>query len=386
MGSGVSTLNQDISSKSVDEIGKVVKEIEGGKYSVEADKFMEMGVDGIRLNNLNNENDFYDMCQKELSIEDKEVQEKLLKHLTLISSGSKNESTEESKPRSNKLKRQPSGLTASQKVLKLREKNLIANKNLHISLQTKRQKENNKLKNRLLQKKNKAIAQKINQGMDKTAAEEEVTNELKVGEAALQNVEEMQKNEDNKITDVDTNTTDAVEGEYDEYYAPESYEMSMSVEYYLPIITWLFDWVLSLGGNANEEDNTGMNVLMYCCQVGESSLVETMIGRGCDVNACAFDDSCPLHIAAQYGHYECLEMLVNSGADINHENDDGWTPIIFAAIGGHYDCVKLLIDKGADLDIADADGFTALNFSEEGQHFEVAKLIRDSGAASLVDG
>lgn len=389
MGAGVTTLNHDISSKSIEEVGKIVKEIEGGKYAVEADKFIEMGVDGIRLNNLNNESEFYDMCSKELNIEDKDVQENLLKNLTVLINETKDDKTDNTKDNtkakpsgSNKLKRQPSGLSASQKVLKLREKNLVANKNLHTSLQTKRHKENNRLKDRLLKKKKQALKKKMDEGMDETAAEEAVLNEIKGQESVIQNLEEIQAN-------VDAGVTDAIEAEREEnnqeYYAPESYEMSMSVEYYLPIITWLFDWVLSLGGNANEEDNTGMNILMYCCQVGEPRLVESMINRGCDINSYAFDDSSPIHISAQYGHYECLEMLLNASADINHENDDGWTALIFAAIGGHYDCVKLLIDKGADLDIADADGFTALNFAEEGQHFEVAKLIRDSGAASLVD-
>lgn len=219
---------------------------------------------------------------------------------------------------------------------------------------------NNRLKERLLKKQKKKVDDLVKGGMAEEDAKSNAEKEVIDANDAL-----------DKAAAVMAKHHDAIEIED---------LAGDNVVLYEPLMGWLVDWLISLGADMNDEDNTGLSALMYACQGGKSSLVQLFISRGCDPNAVASDGSIPLHVAAQWGNAETVDLLLAAGALYNAVNADGWTPLLFAAIGGHVECVRHLVKVGADLDIADDDGFTALMYAMEGEHREVATVLQEAGA------
>jgi len=260
----------------------------------------------------------------------------------------------------------PTGLNIQDKLESIQNRNKNAIENLKVMHESKMKEQNLRLKERLQRKKNKKLGLMVDQGMPEADAKAAVEKEIEAATTAIdaaQSVIETEHAENFEVADA----------------SPEA----VMAQTYEPLLSWLTDWLVSLGADLNDEDSTGLNALMYACQSGIPSLVQIFIERGSDPNSEASDGSSAIHVAAQWGHAEVMGTLLNLGADPNAVNADGWTPLLFASIGGHLECVKMLIAVGAKMDTPDDDGFTALAYATEGQHKEVAQCLRDAGANLL---
>ena len=63
------------------------------------------------------------------------------------------------------------------------------------------------------------------------------------------------------------------------------------------------------------------------------------------------DKSKRLLDAAQVGDYSVVVSLLDEGGDVNCQNSYGLTPLHCASANGHERVVSLLIERGADLNI-----------------------------------
>ncbi|XP_052770602.1 serine/threonine-protein phosphatase 6 regulatory ankyrin repeat subunit C-like [Mya arenaria] len=118
--------------------------------------------------------------------------------------------------------------------------------------------------------------------------------------------------------------------------------------------------------------------LHHATHRGYDDVVNLLIKRGANVNACDRFDVCPLHTAAELGHEECLVHLLDGGADCNSSTKfskhgsytavphaGGTTPLHLAAFNNHIGCVKQLIWNGADYNAVDERGRTSLYLAAE---------------------
>lgn len=258
-----------------------------------------------------------------------------------------------------KEKSAPTGQTAKEKMEKLRRQNSEAIENLKASHASKMELNNKRLKERIEAKKRKKMQIMTDRGVP---AEE------------VKKVEEQY----DKHAEIMAQASEIQSEMHAEEWQPQ--EAADIVDVYEPLVSWLTDWVVSYGADINDEDNNGLNALMYACQGGRPSLADLFISKGADVNAASSDGSCALHIAAQWGHEDVVDLLLARGAKPDAVNADGWTPLLFASIGGHAKCTEHLLQFGAKTDIPDHDGYTALVYATEGEHDEVVKLLQGAGA------
>lgn len=114
----------------------------------------------------------------------------------------------------------------------------------------------------------------------------------------------------------------------------------------------------------NVVDTANLNTkLLEAAEEGDTSLVETLIRKGADINAKDWYGDTPLHIAAWKDHAETCILLIESGADMQAKNLSGDTPLHTAARMDRTKICKLLLDHGADINAKSDSDQTALSWA-----------------------
>lgn len=91
-------------------------------------------------------------------------------------------------------------------------------------------------------------------------------------------------------------------------------------------------------GKGNANDNSPGPV-----SPGNLEVLNLLLEKGADVNACNKWRETPLLIAANNGHVEAVKALLKSGADPSLCSEAGWSALTFAAHKGYSDIVQLLL-------------------------------------------
>ena len=101
----------------------------------------------------------------------------------------------------------------------------------------------------------------------------------------------------------------------------------------------------------NRLSNDGWTPLHLACFFAEPSMVETLIGRGAEVNTRSQNamQNLPLHAAAARRNRDAVRILLEHGADVNARQHGGWTALHAAAQNGDVEMVRVLIAGGADI-------------------------------------
>ena len=79
-------------------------------------------------------------------------------------------------------------------------------------------------------------------------------------------------------------------------------------------------------------------------------VLDLLLERGADVNACNKWRETPLLIAANNGHVEAVKRLLQAGADPSLCSEAGWSALTFAAHKGYDDICSLLLAANASVD------------------------------------
>ena len=124
--------------------------------------------------------------------------------------------------------------------------------------------------------------------------------------------------------------------------------------------------------NLNQLNPSGENALMIACLQGDLALVQSMVGRGAEINKPGWT---PLAYAATNGHTTIVKFLLDHFAYIDAAAPNGSTPLMMAAYFGQSSTVQLLLQEGADPNLKNAMGFTALKLAEQRGHKGVAQMI-----------
>lgn len=125
--------------------------------------------------------------------------------------------------------------------------------------------------------------------------------------------------------------------------------------------------------------------LKYAVEEGNAEAVETCLSQGASVN-CQFKDDLytPLHTAcssnASEESFEVLELLLKRGADGNACNKWRETPLLIAANNGHRAAVEALLSHGADPSMCSEAGWSALTFAAHKGYDDIVELLLAAGA------
>ena len=129
-------------------------------------------------------------------------------------------------------------------------------------------------------------------------------------------------------------------------------------------------------------DILGWTPLHYAAnKPGEhSSLVESILDAGGQVDPRTKSDYTPLHYAAASGHTKVASRLCRKGAAKDARNIDMRTPLHLAAEQGHSGTAGFLLSKGADVEARDKYGWTPLHYAAAKGKISVAEHLLAKGA------
>jgi ankyrin repeat protein len=121
-------------------------------------------------------------------------------------------------------------------------------------------------------------------------------------------------------------------------------------------------------------NESGKTALDLAVNLGEYSIVRSLLAKGASAQSTPAYDTTPLHLAASATYkpkqYALVEALLEAGFDVNAKDETGCTPLQNAIITGAKKeaIIRLLLDKGADMESNDQDGDTALHFLAKSFH------------------
>jgi len=121
----------------------------------------------------------------------------------------------------------------------------------------------------------------------------------------------------------------------------------------------------------NSSGKTPLHLVVSACFSSNSQtdlashrrMVKFLISVGARVDCYDINNVTPLHLASEIGDASLVETLIqDGGAFVNVTDDVGETPIFYALRGHHSDVVKKLVDCKANLFTRNEEGETPLEF------------------------
>lgn len=110
--------------------------------------------------------------------------------------------------------------------------------------------------------------------------------------------------------------------------------------------------------------------LHHAARFGYTNVVIWLVQHGADVNATAYNDFTPLHLASQK---EIAKILIKAGADLNKKDSWGKTPLQSASDEKHLEVVEAILESGCKIDL-----FTAIHLKR--REDAIKMLLHDSSA------
>jgi hypothetical protein len=102
---------------------------------------------------------------------------------------------------------------------------------------------------------------------------------------------------------------------------------------------------LYAGVPADTRDVLGRTVMHSAAATGNCSVVITLLARGAEPNAVAYDGQSALHYAVSGGHLGVCELLLAAGADAQQPSWLGVTPARLAALSGEWRILQLFTES-----------------------------------------
>lgn len=126
----------------------------------------------------------------------------------------------------------------------------------------------------------------------------------------------------------------------------------------------------------DDADIWGYTPLHNAAYNNHAEVVQFLLRRGADINACNKKNMTPLHLAVMRGHMPVVQELVQRTAHIDALNDTDCTPLHLAILYAHTPIAIYLIDRGADGMIENRFGENALLWARKHNNHEVIEAIR----------
>ncbi|XP_031955243.1 M-phase phosphoprotein 8 isoform X1 [Corvus moneduloides] len=117
--------------------------------------------------------------------------------------------------------------------------------------------------------------------------------------------------------------------------------------------------------NLDQEDASGMTLVMLAAAGGHDDLLRVLIRKGAKVNGRQKNGTTALIHAAEKNFLTTVAILLEAGAYVNMQQSSGETALMKACKRGNSDIVRLMIENGADCNILSKHQNSAMHFAKQ---------------------
>ncbi|VTJ86845.1 Hypothetical predicted protein [Marmota monax] len=128
--------------------------------------------------------------------------------------------------------------------------------------------------------------------------------------------------------------------------------------------------------NLDQEDSSGMTLVMLAAAGGQDDLLRLLITKGAKVNGRQKNGTTALIHAAEKNFLTTVAILLEAGAFVNVQQSNGETALMKACKRGNSDIVRLVIECGADCNILSKHQNSALHFAKQCNNVLVYDLLK----------
>ncbi|TFK09944.1 protein FAM98A [Platysternon megacephalum] len=128
--------------------------------------------------------------------------------------------------------------------------------------------------------------------------------------------------------------------------------------------------------NLDQEDSSGMTLVMLAAAGGHDDLLRLLIRKGAKVNCRQKNGTTALIHAAEKNFLTTVAILLEAGAYLNVQQSNGETALMKACKRGNSDIVRLMIESGADCNILSKHQNSALHFAKQCNNVLVYDLLK----------
>ncbi|XP_030056144.1 M-phase phosphoprotein 8 isoform X2 [Microcaecilia unicolor] len=128
--------------------------------------------------------------------------------------------------------------------------------------------------------------------------------------------------------------------------------------------------------NLEQEDSSGMTLVMLAAAGGHDDLLRLLIKKGAKVNARQKNGNTALIHAAEKNFLTTVAVLLEAGAHLNIQQNNGETALMKACKRGNFDIVRLMVESGADCNISSKYQSSALHFAKQSNNVMVHELLK----------
>ncbi|XP_037655880.1 M-phase phosphoprotein 8 isoform X2 [Choloepus didactylus] len=129
--------------------------------------------------------------------------------------------------------------------------------------------------------------------------------------------------------------------------------------------------------NLDQEDSSGMTLVMLAAAGGQDDLLRLLIRKGAKVNGRQKNGTTALIHAAEKNFLTTVAILLEAGAFVNVQQNSGETALMKACKRGNSDIVRLVIECGADCNILSKHQNSALHFAKQSNNVLVYDLLKN---------
>ncbi|KAG8452903.1 hypothetical protein GDO86_004633 [Hymenochirus boettgeri] len=132
--------------------------------------------------------------------------------------------------------------------------------------------------------------------------------------------------------------------------------------------------------NLEQEDSSGMTLVMMAAAAGQDDLLRLLIKKGAKINARQKNGTTALIHAAEKNYLTTVALLLDAGAYINVQQASGETALMKACKKGNFDIVRLFLEQGADCNMLSKHQSNALQFAKQsdGMLYDLIKSHLDT--------
>ncbi|XP_050189905.1 M-phase phosphoprotein 8 [Myiozetetes cayanensis] len=128
--------------------------------------------------------------------------------------------------------------------------------------------------------------------------------------------------------------------------------------------------------NLDQEDASGMTLVMLAAAGGHDDLLRILIRKGAKVNGKQKNGTTALIHAVEKNFLTTVAILLEAGAYVNTRQSSGETALMKACKRGNSDIVRLMIESGADCNILSKHHNNAMYFAKQCNNILVYEQLR----------